>query len=461
MDAVQADVILVDQAAVQIVERLADVDKVAALAQRQVGQQVVDGKDAGVVQAGAGLHHVLLHAGDGLNIEHDAGVQLFAQHVDHLLVIGQQAFLAVGVDQRVGAHQDVDVVRLAGHDGLDGGLGGAGDRIGHGGVVDDGLRPDAAVGGVVGVGVAGGIDAHAGGQAVAHKGDGVKIAVGHGAQHGQRHHAVVGVLVILIEGRRHFGGSVPGGVVHLGQQPHRGVAAGAFRGGAFRRGGLRRLGGRGGGRRGGRGLRGLGGGLLRRGLHRRRGLPAAVPPQHAPRHGQQQRQQEQQHAHIPAPAPVLRLFMIGVKIRCHGILPAIAKIPRRAGILMEWNKSIKSKRRQPDGAAGGMYPYYTPAGQESQGQAGGFGQFLHMGALSPLHDPMIPGPPRGPRPAPQAPLRRGVPRHCGGIAPFRRVSRRFGAYPLRPSVSGRWAGRGGNVNFLCRVLHFAAGVVQC
>lgn len=65
---------------------------------------------------------------------------------------------------------------------------------------------------------------------------------------------------------------------------------------------------------------------------------------------------------------------------------------------MEWNKSIKSKRRQPDGAAGGMYPYYTPAGQESQGQAGGFGQFLHMGALSPCtvndtgHPHAVPGP---------------------------------------------------------------------
>ena len=55
------------------------IDEVAALAQRHIGQQVVGGGNAGVIQAGLALDDILLHAGNGLDIEGNAGVKL---HLD-------------------------------------------------------------------------------------------------------------------------------------------------------------------------------------------------------------------------------------------------------------------------------------------------------------------------------------------------------------------------------------------
>lgn len=64
-------------------------------------------------------------------------------------------------DQVVGAHQDIQVIRLAGHDGLHRGLGGSGDGILHADVIDEGLHACADIGGIVGIFVAGIVDAQA------------------------------------------------------------------------------------------------------------------------------------------------------------------------------------------------------------------------------------------------------------------------------------------------------------
>ena len=103
--------IIIDLTAVGGVgQGLADVDIVAALAQRHVGQQVVDRGNAGVVQAGLGCHDILLHAGDGLDVELDAGVKLFSQHIDQALIVGKEAVLTALHNKVVGADKDVGLL---------------------------------------------------------------------------------------------------------------------------------------------------------------------------------------------------------------------------------------------------------------------------------------------------------------------------------------------------------------
>ena len=159
--AVLGGVVIVLAAVGGIGQHLAHIDEVAALAQRHIGQQVVGGGNAGVIQAGLTLDDILLHAGNGLDIEGNAGVKLLAQHVDQTLVVSDEALLATLHDQVVGAHQDIQVIRLAGHDGLHRGLGGSGDGILHADVIDEGLHACADIGGIVGIFVAGIVDAQA------------------------------------------------------------------------------------------------------------------------------------------------------------------------------------------------------------------------------------------------------------------------------------------------------------
>ena len=73
-------------------------------------------KRQGVIQAGLALDDILLHAGNGLDIEGNARVKLLAQHVDQTLVVSDEALLAALHDQVVGAHQDIQIIWLAGQD---------------------------------------------------------------------------------------------------------------------------------------------------------------------------------------------------------------------------------------------------------------------------------------------------------------------------------------------------------
>ena len=247
--------IIIDLTAVGGVgQYLADVDVVAALAQRHISQQVIDGGNAGVVQAGLGCHDILLHAGDGLDVELDAGVKLFSQHIDQALIVGKEAVLTALHNKVVGADKDVEVVRLAGDNGLHRRFRRAGDGVLDADVVDKGLHARADVGRIVGVVVAGAVNAQARGNAVPREGHGVEVVLRHSAQHRHSHHAMVGVQVFGVDGLFNGVGLVPHGGIHslhdalrLGDGGGRGGRCLGGRGSGLRRGGHRLC--RGGGRR--------------------------------------------------------------------------------------------------------------------------------------------------------------------------------------------------------------------
>ena len=291
--------VVVDLAAVGGVgQGLADVDIVAALAQRHVGQQVVDRGNAGVVQTGLGGDHILLYAWDGLDINRHAGVQLLTQHINEALVVGDKAVLTALHDEVVRADKDIKIIRLAGGNGLHRGLVRTGDGVLDADIVDKGLHARADVGGVVGIVVACIVDAKARRDAVAREGDGVEIVVRHGAQHRDGHHAVIGVAVLGVDRGRDGLGLVPRGGIDARQD-------------ALRLGNVCR------GCRGGLGGHSGGCGLLRRSGFRwgslsRGTLPREPEVAHADAERRQNNDEDQEQSALAAPA--CDLIAVGIKI---------------------------------------------------------------------------------------------------------------------------------------------------
>ena len=211
-------------------------------------------------------------------------------------------------DQIVGADQNIQIVRLAGRDGLHRGLGRTGDSVFYTDIVDKGLHARADVSGIVGIFVACIVDAKARSDAVACEGDGVKIGRCHGAQHRHGNHAVVGVQVFGVNGLLDRCGSIPHGGIHSLHNACRGLpCAGGLRGG-------RGLGGR---------FLGGGGGSLGRsrlGGRYRSGLCIMLHPEPADTGaGRCQNKNEDQHQFTFA-LSASDLIAVGIKIG-HGIAP--------------------------------------------------------------------------------------------------------------------------------------------
>ena len=212
MDAVPGG-ILGDLVAVWACERFLQVDKIAALFHGQLGQAAVDLLNTGIVQPGLDAHHIGGHGGDRLHIIDHALGQGLLKHIDHGAVVGYKAVIIAHADKAVGAQQHIHIVGLAGHQCIQCHLLCA-VCAGEGHFIHDRIGANALIGAVMRIGQARGIQLKALGEAVAHKGGGVKIRKLHRRNSRQGVHAPIGRIVGGIQRLRHRCAHIPRAFVY-------------------------------------------------------------------------------------------------------------------------------------------------------------------------------------------------------------------------------------------------------
>ena len=85
----------------EVVQRFTDIYKVAALAQRHIGQHIIDGGNAGIVQTRLGIDDIFLHGRNGLNIIDNARIQVFTQDVDQSFIAAILTIIGYSINDKV------------------------------------------------------------------------------------------------------------------------------------------------------------------------------------------------------------------------------------------------------------------------------------------------------------------------------------------------------------------------